>query len=365
MATVLVPLLTIAAVGALAFANGANDVSKGIATLAGSGRATYRQALAWGTFWTAAGALAAVVISVGLVKIFTSALVVDAVFQQPSFALAVAAGAALWVLFASATGMPVSTTHAITGAIIGVAIMTGGPESIRWGLLMSAIAAPLALSPILSGVMGFGLHSAAARLERACACADGATIVPSVNADGTITARTIPALVMSTTGCDPAASRIRVFAGPVLHWGSAAAISFARGVNDNPKIAALGTLALASVGGSTASTFALTAVAMTLGSAIAGLRVSRTLGDRVVHMHRETGLAGSLVTAGLVLAASIYTMPVSTTHVSTGAIVGAGVRQGERSVQWATVASLVVAWVVTLPVSAALGAAAAWLVRST
>ena len=60
-----ISLLTILAVMALAFANGANDVSKGIATLAGSGRATYRQALAWGTLWTAVGAFGAVVVSMG------------------------------------------------------------------------------------------------------------------------------------------------------------------------------------------------------------------------------------------------------------------------------------------------------------
>jgi PiT family inorganic phosphate transporter len=71
-----------------------------------------------------------------------------------------------------------------------------------------------------------------------------------------------------------------------------------------------------------------------------------------------------LVTAGLVLAASVYTMPVSTTHVSTGAIVGAGVRQGARAVQWGTVASLAAAWVVTLPVSAMLGAAATWFMQA-
>lgn len=65
-----IPILTVAAVMALAFANGANDVSKGIATLAGSRCATYREALAWGTLWTAAGGLAAVVVSASLATVF-------------------------------------------------------------------------------------------------------------------------------------------------------------------------------------------------------------------------------------------------------------------------------------------------------
>jgi PiT family inorganic phosphate transporter len=81
-------------------------------------------------------------------------------------------------------------------------------------------------------------------------------------------------------------------------------------------------------------------------------------------MHQDTGPAGALVTAGLVLAASVYTLPVSTTHVSTGVIVGSGVRQGSRAVHWATVASLATARLVTLPASAMLGAAAIWLMRA-
>ena len=360
-----IPLLTIAAVIALAFANGANDVSKGIATLAGSGRATYRQALAWGTLWTAAGAFAAVIISIGLIKVFTSSLVADDVLAMSSFPLAVAAGASIWVLFASVTGLPVSTTHALTGAIVGVALSTGGVEVIRWGLLLSGIAAPLALSPLVSGVLGYSLHGVASRIECACVCAEHQVTLPVVNSDGTLAVRSVPMIVTSAVGCDPAPGRVRLMAGHITHWGAAAAISFARGVNDNSKIAALGTLAFASMGAGVAGAFALTALAMTVGSFAAGLRVSRTLGDRVVHMHTDTGLAGALVAAGLVMAASFATLPVSTTHVSTGAIVGAGVRQGARAVQWGTVASLVIAWLVTLPVCAMLGAVSAWFVRAS
>jgi PiT family inorganic phosphate transporter len=356
-------VLTIAAVIALAFANGANDVSKGIATLAGSGRATYRQAIAWGTLWAAVGAFAAVFLSIGLVKVFTTSLVAGDVLAMPSFPVAVAAGASAWVLFASVTGLPVSTTHAITGAIIGVALTAGGVGSIQWALLLSSIALPLALSPLISGAFGYGLHGVAGRIVNACVCAEDNVTVSLVNADGTVTARSMPRLVTSTVACDPAPGRMRLMAGHVVHWGAAAAISFARGVNDNPKIAALGTLAFASLGSGTAGAFALTALAMTVGSFVAGLRVSRTLGDRVVHMHHDTGLAGALVTAGLVLAASVYTMPVSTTHVSTGAIVGAGLRQSMHAVQWGTVASLVAAWCVTLPVSAMLASAAVWMLR--
>ncbi len=151
-------VLTAAAVMALAFANGANDVSKGIATLAGSRRATYRQALAWGTLWTAAGSLAAVVVSAGLAAVFTSSLVDPCVLAATSFPLAVAAAACVWVLFAAAAGLPVSTTHALTGAIVVVAFMIAGGDAIRWTALLWNIAAPLALSPLVAAALGYGLQ---------------------------------------------------------------------------------------------------------------------------------------------------------------------------------------------------------------
>jgi len=146
-----------------------------------------------------------------------------------------------------------------------------------------------------------------------------------------------------------------------LHWSAAAALSFARGVNDNAKIAAIAALGLAGIAGALWPAFLVTAIAMALGSYMGGLRVTRTLGERVVHMDQDTGLAAALVSAGLVLAASFYTFPVSTTHVSTGAIVGAGVRQGHAAVRWETVGSLAGAWVATLPIAAALGGVASWL----
>ncbi len=130
---------------------------------------------------------------------------------------------------------------------------------------------------------------------------------------------------------------------------------------DNAKIAAIAALGLPTVGGALWPAFLVTALAMALGSCMGGARVTRTLGERVVQMDQDTGLAAALVSAGLVLAASVYKLPVSTTHVSTGAIEGAGVRHGHAAVRWRTVGSLVGAWVATLPIAAGLGAAASSL----
>lgn len=354
-------ILTIAGAAFLAFANGANDVSKGVATLAGSRRASYRTAIAWGTLWTFAGGAASLVISVGLIKAFTSAIVGPDVLSISSFPLAVALGAAAWVSFASMTGLPVSTTHALTGAIVGVALMAGGTGAVRWWVLLSSIAAPLALSPLVSAAIGYGMHSVASRLSPACVCVQEDISVEALDVGGTATLVLAPRIVLSASECAPVDAGRRFMPAGALHWGSAAALSFARGVNDNAKLAAIAALGLSASGAQLWMAFAVTAAAMTIGSYAAGLRVTKTLSERVVHMEQDTGLAASLVAAGLVLAASFYTLPVSTTHVSTGAIVGAGVRQGPGCVQWRHVTSLVTAWVGTIPIAAAFGGGIAWL----
>ena len=363
-AETMLAILTIAGAALLAFANGANDVSKGVATLAGSRRASYRTAIAWGTFWTCAGCAASLVISVGLITAFTSAIVGPDVLSMSTFPLAVALGAAAWVILASATGLPVSTTHALTGAIVGVALMIGGTGAVNWWVLFSSIAAPLALSPLVSALIGYGMHTVAERLSPACVCVADDVRAYAAHADGTITGVLVPQIVTSSTGCSTPATGGRFMPAGALHWGSAAALSFARGVNDNAKLAAIAALGLSASGAQLWVAFAVTAIAMTLGSYAAGLRVTQTLGERVVHMDRDTGLAASLVAAVLVLTASFYTLPVSTTHVSTGAIVGAGLRQGNGDVAWSRVGVFVIAWVATVPIAAALAATAAWLMAS-
>jgi PiT family inorganic phosphate transporter len=354
-------ILTTLAAAVLAFANGANDVSKGVATLAGSGRTSYGTAIAWGTFWTFAGGMASLVISVGIIQAFTSAIVAPDVLARSTFPLAVAIGAAAWVIVASMTGLPVSTTHALTGAIVGVALMTGGTGSVRWWAVLSGIAAPLALSPLVSAGIGYGLHAAAARLSPSCVCVENAISASALQSGGTAAALLAPQVVACDAECAPADADWRFMPAVVVHWAASAALSFARSVNDNAKLAAVAALGFTGLGGQLWLAFVISAAAMTIGSYVAGLRVTRTLAHGVVHMDRDTGLAAAVVPAGLVLAASFYALPVSTTHVSTGAIVGAGLRQGGGAVEWRHVASLATAWVATVPVTAAVAGGAAWL----
>ncbi len=113
----------------VAYTNGANDNFKGVATLFGSGACTYRQALVWATVTTLAGSLLALYLAGGLVKAFSgSGLVPDAVTHQTAFLLAVSLGAALTVLLATATGLPVSTTHALTGGLVGAGLLAAAGD---------------------------------------------------------------------------------------------------------------------------------------------------------------------------------------------------------------------------------------------
>jgi PiT family inorganic phosphate transporter len=132
----------------------------------------------------------------------------------------------------------------------------------------------------------------------------------------------------------------------------------ARGLNDTPKIVALGALAAAGAGLPPTPLFVVAALSMAVGGLVAGRRVTHTLGWRVAPLDARTGFAASAVTAVLVLAASTGAVPVSTTHVSGGAVVGAAL--GRTTITWSVVRQIALAWLVTLPVSGLI-AAATWL----
>lgn len=130
---------------ALAFANGANDNFKGVATLFGCGATDYRRALIWATLTTMLGSLAAVFLSATLIKSFGGkGLINVAVVAQPAFASAVALGGGLTVLLATRFGMPVSTTHALIGALIGTGLAAG--STLNLATLGSKFVVPLLLS---------------------------------------------------------------------------------------------------------------------------------------------------------------------------------------------------------------------------
>lgn len=145
----IIPLLMVT----LAFANGANDVSKGIATLVASGLTNYKKALVWGTVWTVAGALLGSILAGGMVKTISTGIVS---INQPFgilFPISILIGSLAWVGLASRFGLPVSTTHSIVGALVGSGMALYGSQAIVWASLYKKIVVPLLFSPVIS----FGL----------------------------------------------------------------------------------------------------------------------------------------------------------------------------------------------------------------
>jgi PiT family inorganic phosphate transporter len=111
----------------LAYSNGANDNFKGVASLFGSGAASYRTAIGWATVTTFGGSVSAIVVAEALLKTFSGrGLVPDHIASSEHFLFAVALGAGITVIIATTFGFPVSTTHALTGAILGSGLMVAG-----------------------------------------------------------------------------------------------------------------------------------------------------------------------------------------------------------------------------------------------
>jgi PiT family inorganic phosphate transporter len=339
----------------LAAANGANDVSKGIATLVGSGVTRYRVAVLWAAGWTVAGALAAAVASQALVKTFSGSGLLVTPVTAPEFLLAVACGAVGWLIVATRTGLPVSTTHALVGALIGGGVAAVGPGGVAWGAVATKTALPLLLSPLLALALLMTvtplLRPVVARLDPVCVCVEGPALATP---EGMTLQQSLSVVVDQKTACEGATSRVAALDS--LHWISSGTTSFFRGLNDAPKILAIGLAAGATIGLDPGFFYAAVALAMALGSVVAGLRVTRTMAEKITRIAPHNGFAANVVTSILVGCASLFALPVSTTHVSSGAIIGIGMTDRTSPIHWRTVREMLLAWVVTLPVAAALAA---------
>jgi inorganic phosphate transporter, PiT family len=361
-------ILVVIAGALIAFANGQNDVSKGIATLVGSGVTRYRHAILWGALWTGVGGLAGAVVAGAMVTTFGNGLLAGGAAPTLATALAVLLGAAAWVLIATRTGLPVSTTHAFVGALTGVALVAFGTGGIRWDALQYKIVLPLLVTPVLALALTAMLlratrRSAAAGVDCACLAAPQIELAPRAQGTAYVSLAAPKLVFASAKSCETQPAAVRVTMDQ-LHWATSAAASFARGLNDAPKIVALilAGAVLTRDGIPLSVWFAVVTAAMVAGSLYGGLRVARVLAERVTRMDHHEGFCANLVTAALVGLGAWQGLPLSTTHVSTGAIVGAGTARA-GAIDWRTVRGLLLAWVITLPFAAVLAVGAYGLVQ--
>lgn len=353
----------------LAFSNGANDNFKGVATLLGSKTASYKIALSWATVTTFAGSLVAFFLAQKLMSNFSGkGLVPDQVVQLTSFSVSVALAAALTVFLATRFGFPISTTHALTGALVGTGLLAS-PDGVNTEKLFSAFFLPLLVSPFLA-ILGtaavYPIFSYARRRlgvsRESCLCIGNEVLVmaPSTLPRGTSAAvlqvQCCPQISVGTSvTCEEryVGQVWGLSAKAVLdasHFLSAGLVSFARGLNDTPKIAAI----LLAGGSMTAMpSIAAVAVVMAAGGILFARRIANTMSYQITEMNDGQGFSANFVTSLIVIGASQLGMPVSTTHVSCGSLFGIGTVT--KQAHWRSIAKIVTAWVTTLPVAGALG----------
>ena len=359
----------------LAYSNGANDNFKGVASLFGCKAASYRAAITWATLTTIAGSITAIFIAQALLKTFSGkGLVPDAIVGSEHFLLAVALGAALTVILATHLGFPISTTHGLIGAIIGSGLVAVG-GAVNFASLGKGFVLPLLLSPVLAILLGallyFIMRSGRIALgitKEWCVC---------VGCEERVIAQPQPASVLTMRASLPAVSLTvdemenceERYAGSMLgigsqrlmdgaHFLSGGVVSFARGLNDTPKIVALLLLlpALDLRWG-----FFAVAVTMAIGGLLHSRRIAETMSHKITAMNHGQGFSANLATGILVIIASLFGLPVSTTHVSVGSLFGIGL--ATRQANSRIIFNIALSWIVTLPCAALLSAGAYVLLR--
>lgn len=359
----------------LAYSNGANDNFKGVASLFGSRTTSYRTAITWATVTTFAGSIASIFLAQALLKKFSGkGLVPEAIVGSEWFLLAVALGAGVTVILATRFGFPISTTHALTGAIVGSGFVAVGNQ-VNAAALGKGFFLPLVLGPFLAIALGallyFILHGARLAFgltKEWCVC---------VGREERVIAQPQPASVLAMRPA-PAALSLTVdemencrerYAGEAFgvssqqlmdgaHVFSAGVVSFARGLNDTPKILAM-LLVLQAM--DIRWGFFAVAATMAVGGLLHSRRIAETMSHRLTTMNHGQGFSANLATGILVILASLFGLPVSTTHVSVGALFGIGLTTGQANPR--VMRNIALSWIVTLPCAALLAGAGYALLR--
>lgn len=297
------------------FVNGFQDSANIVATMIASNAMSARGAL----LIAAAGALAGpFVVGVAVARTIGSEVVTPGAVTL-SVALAALGAATLWNLAAWWLGIPVSSSHALIGGIIGAGVSDAGVDAVQVHGVVK-----VALSLLVSPLLGFAAALLAMRLL-------------------------LWLLRHATPHANIALMRAQVV--------TAACLALANGANDAQKTVGLIALGLLLIGLTDTFTvpwwsIAMSATALALGTATGGGRIVRTLGSRFYHVRPIHAFASQASSGLVMLAASLAGGPVSSTQVVSLSIVGAGAAERRSKVRWALLAEIAVAWVLTVPASA-------------
>jgi inorganic phosphate transporter, PiT family len=361
----------------MAYSNGANDNFKGVATLFGSGTTNYKSAIRWATITTFMGSIAAIFLAGVLVKNFSGkGLVPDELLKGPEFAISVALGAAITVFIATKIGMPVSTTHGLVGALFGSGVVAIG-SSFNFAKLGNAFIIPLLISPLIAAALSLlayivfrGFRKKLGFSKETCVCIGKEYVPVNVMRSSELNLLSITAINQPTLKIDKQEKCVEAYQGQFLgfnlqrlldgaHFFSAGIVSFARGLNDTPKIAGL--LLVINTYDIKWGISAI-AVAIAIGGLLNAQKVGITMSKKITRMNHGQGFTANLITGLLVTTASVHGMPVSTTHVSVGSIFGIGTVT--QKTNYRVVSNILLSWLLTLPVAAVCAGTIYWLLST-
>jgi PiT family inorganic phosphate transporter len=310
------------------FTNGFHDTANAIATSVSTRALSPRVAVLMSAGLNFVGAFLSLAVAATIAK-----GIVDAASITLLTVFAGLIGAIAWNLTTWWFGLPSSSSHALIGGMVGATLASDGSSAVLWDGLVEKVAVPALVAPVLALI------------------AAGLAILVAYR----IVGRQSPGVV--TRGF-----RLGQLA-------SSALFSLSHGTNDAQKTMGIIFLALVANGNLSADAdiptwvIVSSAGAIALGTYFGGWRIVRTMGSKIIKMDPAQGFAAQGAGAAVILSASHVGFPLSTTHVMSGAIMGAGAAKRLSAVRWGVAGNIVAAWILTLPCSAAVGAVTYGVVR--
>ncbi|WP_344791046.1 inorganic phosphate transporter [Gryllotalpicola daejeonensis] len=315
------------------FTNGFHDTANAMATSVATGALKPRVAVLISAVLNLVGAFlsteVAATVSNGIVKEGDGGIQIT-----PVMIFAGLVGAIMWNLTTWYLGLPSSSTHALFGGLIGAAIIGSGFGAVDWLNVLSKIALPALFAPLVAGVVAM--------------------------------VATYAAYMITRRATSRGAERGFRYGQTV----SASLVSLAHGTNDAQKTMGVITLTFVAAGYQRAGTgphfwvILACALAIAAGTYSGGWRIMRTVGKRITEVTPPQGFAAETSSAATILISSHLGFPLSTTQVTTGAIVGSGLGKRLASVRWGTFGRMALAWLVTVPAAALVAALATLVVRT-
>ncbi len=322
-------LLVLVVVVALSFdfTNGFHDTANAVATSVSTRALTPRMAVLVASLANLAGAFVTTAVAATVGK-----GIIDTGLATDKTVLAALFGAITWNLITWWLGLPSSSSHALIGGLIGAALVQSGSEGVEWNSIVHSVVLPGIFAPIIAFAAAFALLLAILWL-----------------------------FFRVTVGIANRGFRLGQLASGT--W-----VAFAHGANDAQKT--MGVIALALFTNGTIDHFYIptwvkvaAGVSIAAGTYVGGWRIMRTVGQRIFDIEPASGFAAQATAGTTIYLATHFGYPLSTTHVISGAVMGAGATKRFSAVRWGVAGNIVMAWILTIPAAALVAAACYWPVE--